>query len=38
MSGTVPTGLAGTEWTLRAYALDANGKLIVSADEVLAFH
>lgn len=38
VSGTVPVGLAGSEWTLRAYALDANGKLMVSADEVLAFN
>jgi hypothetical protein len=38
VSGTVPVGLSGGEWTLRAYALDANGKLMVSADEVLAFN
>jgi len=37
VTGTVPAGLAGKEWTLRAYALDPNGKLMVSADEVLAF-
>ena len=38
VSGTVPSGLAGSEWTLRAYALDANGKLMVSADEVVEFN
>jgi hypothetical protein len=37
VTGTVPAGLAGSEWTLRAYALDANGKLRVSADEGVAF-
>ena len=37
VSAVVPNGLAGSEWTLRAYALDANGKLMVSADEVVAF-
>jgi hypothetical protein len=37
VSNVVPSGLSGSEWTLRAYALDANGKLIVSADEGIEF-
>ena len=37
VTAVVPNGLAGSEWALRAYALDANGKLVVSADEVVVF-
>jgi len=37
VTGTVPVGLSGSEWSLRAFALDANGKLMVSADEGIAF-
>lgn len=37
VAAIVPVGLAGSEWTLRAYALDANGRLIDSADEGVVF-
>ena len=33
--GTVPSGLAGHDFTLRAYANDANGKVIASAARTL---
>jgi hypothetical protein len=37
LQGTVPGGLAGSTMTLHAFALDANSKLISSADEVVTF-
>jgi hypothetical protein len=37
LSGTVPAGLAGTTLTLWAAAIDANGHVVRSATESLAF-
>lgn len=37
LSGTVPSGLAGTTMTFHSYALDANSKVISSADETIRF-
>ena len=34
-SGTVPPGLAGNSITLRAFAIDASGRIVDSIDEVL---
>jgi hypothetical protein len=37
LQGTVPPGLAGTTMTCHAYALDANLRLMSSADETILF-
>jgi len=37
LAGIVPAGLAGHTFVLQAYALDAQGKLIKSIPETIAF-
>jgi hypothetical protein len=37
LQGTVPSGLAGTTMTFHAYALDANSRVISSANETVDF-